>query len=140
MRPITHCLNRQLQVIGLKVMELDKLTQYVLKLLPDTLRTCCTVGSFQQGRLLIHISDHAHATELRYLLPQLRDALRKDVNLYQLITIEIRILDGIKKIDAIHTTPQQLSAQTQSIIMHLSTYCSYAPLKQALAKLASTVK
>lgn len=90
MRRINHCMNKQLQSICQKAVEIDKLNLLVKQFLPTHLSEHCRVSSFSKGTLTVQIDDPAWATELRYSLPELRDALRKE-GLYQLISVKLAL-------------------------------------------------
>lgn len=92
MRRINRCFNHQLHHLCQGAVELDVLSRAILKFLPKTLHGHCQVASFNRGCLLLTINKPNLATELRYLLPNLRDDLRKEAKLHQLISIKLRIL------------------------------------------------
>lgn len=137
MRRINQCLNPQLAAICQQAMALEELQQKLIKFLPEKLKTTCQVSSFNKGCLTITTSDAVWATQLRYLIPELRDQLRKS-GLYKLMSIKIMIgeappldLDKKKK-----KTTGKISEQARSIILSESEQCSDEQLKEALKKLA----
>lgn len=91
MRKIVDCLNPTLQSICKKAIELESMTEIVQQYLPVRYQEHCKVGSFSKGCLYLHVPNALFAAELRYLLPELRDQLRSEGRLYQLITIKIQI-------------------------------------------------
>lgn len=138
MRQINQCLNKQLVDICQKSMQLDELNELINHYLIPPLRGNCHVGSFNKGRLIFVISNPALATELRYLLPSLRDQLRQ-AGLYQLISTEIYIDKDFQNKEPLLAKPQNklfLSAQASQTIQTISDNCSYRPLKEALSRLA----
>ncbi|STX52673.1 Zn-ribbon-containing, possible RNA-binding protein-like protein [Legionella busanensis] len=137
MRPINRCLNKQLADICQQVIQLDKLNSLLKPLLPSHLKEFCHVGSFNKGSLLISLTNTAWATELRYYLPTLRDKLRKEAGLYQLMNIRIQIItvDNNKENNRL-VQEQQLSLKARSLIREVGNLCAYKPLKQALLHLA----
>lgn len=94
MRRINRCLNKQLRDICQNVVQLDVLNEKLAAFLPNSLQGSCQVASFNRGCLLICIIKPALATELRYYLPTLRDALRQEGGLYQLLSIKIQVDPG----------------------------------------------
>ncbi|WP_131782674.1 DUF721 domain-containing protein [Legionella gresilensis] len=137
MRPINRCLNKQLADICQQVIQLDKLNSLLKPLLPSHLQEFCQIGSFNKGSLLINLTNATWATELRYYLPTLRDKLRKEAGLYQLMNIKIQLIsvDNTKETKRL-AKEQQLSLQARNIIREVGDLCTYKPLKQALLHLA----
>lgn len=138
MRRINRCLNRQLLELGQKIMQLDDLNQKLLQFLPEDLKEHCTAGSFNKGCLIIVISDAVWMTNLRYVLPELRDKLRKEGGLYQLTAIKIQIsmhstegLPSKKK-----ASPLDLSESARETLSQAGENCRYSPLKDALLRLS----
>ncbi|MGQ3888437.1 DUF721 domain-containing protein [Legionella sp. CNM-1927-20] len=137
MRPINYCLNKQLADICQQVIQLDKLNSLLKPLLPIHLQAYCQVGSFNKGSLLISLTDAAFATELRYYLPTLRDKLRKEAGLYQLMNIKVQLVTADNTKEAKKLKKKQLlSLKARSIIREVGDLCAYRPLKEALHHLA----
>lgn len=135
-RSINKCLNAQLLDICHRAIQLDELNDKIKVLLPSPLSNYCLVAGFNQGCLLISAKNAAWATELRYLLPELRDKLRT-AGLYQLTSIKITLADC----DALPSQEKAannsgLSAAARNNIRTTSELCSYQPLKEALCHLA----
>lgn len=137
MRRINRCLNPRLVEICQRNIQLEELNVKLHAYLPAPLNTHCQIGSFNKGCLVIVVNDAAWASQLRYMLPELRDKLRKEAGIYQLSSINISIIPEIssqqstKKIE----TPK-LSAKARAVIMESEKQCSYQPLREALYKLA----
>jgi hypothetical protein len=91
MRPIKFCLNKQLVSICHQSMLNEKMHQILLRYLPPELQNACQVGSFSKGRLTL-ITGAVWASQLRFMLPELRDALRSQGGFYQLTAIDIKIV------------------------------------------------
>lgn len=90
-RHISKCINSKLSKICMEAIQLEELSYLVAAYLPDELRPHCQVGSFRSGKLTL-VTTHANwATTLRYAIPELRDALRSQAKLHQLISIDIKI-------------------------------------------------
>ncbi len=139
MRRLTQCLNPRLTEICKRAIQLEELNSKIYTYLPSSLQKHCHVGSFTNGCLVIIVNDAVWASELRYSLPNLRDALRKEAGIYQLSSIKINITT-LKT-----TTPvvkpknfTSLSTQARDIITACGDQCNYEPLKQALAHLGRT--
>ncbi|MDI9819222.1 MULTISPECIES: DUF721 domain-containing protein [unclassified Legionella] len=137
MRPISHCLNNQLSKICQHTLQLDALDALLKSSLPPHLVGHCQTGGFSKGCLTISIDNASWATELRYLLPELRDKLRKEAGLYQLVSIKI----AIKHADAPAKAKKQKKAATLSsaarvAIRAASEQCDDPTLKGALQQLA----
>lgn len=140
MQPITHCLNKQLLEICQQASVLEDLNRKINGLLPENIREHCTVGSFKKGCLVLVLSETTFATELRYFLPTLRDSLRKNAGLHQLVSIKVEIMaDLYPKDKAVGDTvvKPQLSANAQESIKAAADLCSYEPLKEVLQRLGS---
>ena len=86
---------------------------------------------------MLIVTDSAWASQLRYSLPELRDRLRREGQLYQLTSIKMLIDDAIST--AVPTKPRTLrpiSMKSRKIIADLAQECSYSPLKQVLLRLS----
>lgn len=138
MRRINRCLNPQLVSICLQSYQVDKINDIFQSLLPEHLRGHCQVVSFIRGKLAISVNDSTFATELRYLIPSLRDSLRREHQLYQLIQCDIVIND-------LHNEPfivpnkikvREVNKNAKRSIESLAETVDYPPLKQALVQWA----
>lgn len=136
-RRINHCLNTRLIDICKRAIQLDELNTKLQAFLPNELKAHCQVGSFNLGCLTIIVDDAVWSSQLRYLLPNLRDHMRT-AGVYQLTSAKCMVatLD--------HPTPNRskqqrhsLSSKARSTITAASEECTYPPLKQALMSLAS---
>lgn len=72
-----------------RAIELESLTAILQAHLPAQYHAYCTVGGFNNGCLTLQVTQPLLATELRYLLPDLRDTLRSKAGLYQLVNIKM---------------------------------------------------
>jgi hypothetical protein len=137
MHSIQHYLNQDLLGLCQHALQLETLNQQVLALLPESMQSHCFVGAFNKGALLLMVDSPAWASQLRYLVPELRDKLRSDGGLYQLTAIKIVIVTekppqekpSLKK-----TIP--LSTKARQAINDASQQCQDEALKQALFSLA----
>jgi len=137
MRSISRCLNKQLVDICQQSVQLEELSSKVLQHLPENLAKSCTVGSFSKGCLILNTLDAAWASQLRYMIPELRDKLRKDSGMYQLSSIKVVVIEsGIQYKPEKKTTNYGLSDKAKASIISESESCSYQPLKKALLDLA----
>lgn len=138
MRRINRCLNKQLLTMCQQTAQLEELNAKLRLYLKPHLSQHCSVGSFNKGCLIIATSSAAWATELRYEIPALRDQLRKEAGLYQLLSIQIKVIDPQN--DPIKTMkiekPHSLSTTARHTIQTAGEQCDYQPLKAALYKLA----
>jgi hypothetical protein len=139
MRQITDCLNPSLAKLCSRVIELESLTAMVQLYLPKASSRHCVVGSFNKGCLVLVVTDPVWASELRYSLPELRDRLRRDAKLHQLITIKINMIlttDASAPAPKKHASSPRLTADARETILSGGSQCDYPPLKQALNHLA----
>ena len=140
MRRVNHCLNKQLLDICQQAVWLDKLNLKLAELLPEHLRAHCKVGSFNRGCLVLVTDKPAMTTELRYSLPALRDALRGDAGLYQLLSIKIHVDTGEYQQRKGKLAGSGLSDTARDAIKTAGETCSWPPLKEALLRLAGRVE
>lgn len=144
MRRINRCLNKQLADLYQQAIQLDELNHQLALYLPPTLRTGCSIGSFIKGCLVIVASNAGVATELRYYLPTLRDQLRKEAGLYQLLSIKVQMVTTlsphITTTNRKASTSHQLSSLARNAARNASDLCTYPPLKDALLRLANSDK
>ncbi|KTD34544.1 DUF721 domain-containing protein [Legionella israelensis] len=135
MRPINQCLNSQLVRICQKAFQLEGLQNKLIPLLPENLQPFCQVGSFNKGCLVIITSDAAWASQLRFILPELRDNLRKQ-GLYQLSSIDIAITEqGERERPKKKPSLNPISENARKNILNACEQMTYQPLKEALKKL-----
>jgi hypothetical protein len=137
--PISHCINDKLLDICKQSMALEALNVQIQHYLPEELKPHVTVGSFKLGALILVTNDPAWACQLRFLLPNLRDRLRKEAHLYQLTGIHIQ--SNPPHLLPQHSTPTPnpptpLSTTTCETIKNASLACDFAPLSAALERLA----
>jgi hypothetical protein len=138
MRRIGQCLNPKLTEIYKQAVRLVELNKKVIAYLPEPFRDHFSVGSFNQGQLVLHTLDPTWASQLRYQLPELRDYLRKEAGIYQLVSIKIMIVAHQLLSTNVVSKPHVLSAKARELIHAGSEHCAYPPLKAALRRLAST--
>lgn len=139
-RPINRCLNTQLIDLCLQAIKLDELNSKIKTALKAPLSDNCQVAAFNKGCLVLSVTNAAWATDLRYLIPELRDKLRKS-GLYQLVSIKI-VLTG-KALQQAPNPPLRkvnLSEKARDNIRNAGTLCTYQPLKEALYHLAKDDK
>lgn len=91
MHHIRDCFNKKFSKICKQAQNLNELTAIVKHYLPEFLHLHCRVTSFQNGCLILVTSNAAWASQLRYVLPDLRDQLRAEEKWYQLTSIKIVI-------------------------------------------------
>lgn len=137
MQQIGQCFNKQLRTIYQQSTELNALNVLLKTYLKENLRAHCYAGSFNKGRLVI-IVDAIWATELRYELPALRDRLRNDAGLYQLIAVDLKIVAELaaekRSLKTVRKTPP-LSPKARQAILNIASTCDYEPLQEALRRL-----
>jgi len=142
MRRINRCLNKQLLTICQQAVQLDDLNLKLSKYLPAQIREHCKIGSFTKGALLIITDDPVWATELRYCIPALRDTLRKEAGLYQLISIKIEVAANQVSIATKQPAAaiKPLSTVARNTLLNAGETCTFPPLKEALLHLAGFIE
>ncbi|MFI4955118.1 MAG: DciA family protein [Gammaproteobacteria bacterium] len=81
MRTVSELLSNQrghLQNLMQKSEHLKDLTEKLRSLLPEHLATYCEVASWENGKIIVHTSNSAAGTVLRYQLPKILPLLRLD--------------------------------------------------------------
>lgn len=91
MKSIAWCLNDKLKELCERVIQLDHINERLKPFLPENIRQNCHVGSFNKGTLVLVLSDAVWTSHLRYYLPELRDKLRTEGQLYQLVSIKLEL-------------------------------------------------
>ena len=84
-----NCINPNLVSIYKKTAALTDLAQGLSKYLPEHLKTQVTVTGYEKGVMILCCRTPSASTELRYLLPELRNQLRSKEKLYALTNIKI---------------------------------------------------
>lgn len=137
MRPIRTCMNKTLKTICKQAMQIEQVSELVQPLLPDSLQNECQVASFHRGRLKLVCKNPNKATELRYLLPELRDKLRINAKLYNLMSIDVIIQYELNhsKPHVLKSNNMVLSEKTKSHLLQFASECQYQPLQEALYRL-----
>lgn len=139
MRTIAHCLNKQLLEISRQAMQLEALNDKLRQFLQPPLREHCQIGSFNKGCLILTTSDAAWATQLRYEIPMLRDKLRAEAGLYQLLSIQIKVSTPSNNQPASVKGRQAiLSEKARATILNAADECQYKPLQKAFYSLGKT--
>ena len=137
MRQISLYLNPQLIEIYQRTQKIKALNDILSNYLPAHLQAHFSVGNFNNGYLTLTTSDPVWASQLRYLLPELRDNLRNKAGIYQLTSIQIHISASD---DRLPPKPRRkippISTDARDMILAGSQLCNYAPLKDALEQLA----
>lgn len=137
MKSINQCLNKQLSEICRHSMQLEELSLKISQFLPANLTSKCQVGSFNKGSLVLTTTSSAFASQIRYLLPDLRDKLRKEAGLYQLSSIKISIIEPPSQLEnTVQKNSVVLSEKAKATIISESQHCTYEPLQKALLHLA----
>ncbi|MBA2648406.1 MAG: DUF721 domain-containing protein [Legionella sp.] len=138
MRPIKYCLNKQLVNLCQRSFQLEDLQEKISQLLPQELAHTCQVSSFDKGCLILTTRDASWASLLRYAMYDLRDKLRKEAGLYQLLSIKVNLIEPLQ--EYVNKPQAQLnqiiSTKAKAQIIENSKQCTYLPLKQALLHLA----
>ena len=93
MKSIRYCLNKQLTEICHRSMQLEELSHKVSQLLAPELSPHCQVGSFNKGCLVLTSVNAVWASQIRYSIPELRDKLRKEAGMYQLMSIKVVVIE-----------------------------------------------
>ena len=138
MRKITQCLNPTLAALCEQTIKLESLTAIVQDYFKPLSMPALSVASFNKGCLIITVENAIHATELRYSLPALRDHLRRQMGLHQLVTIKVQLMHDL----AAHLPPRsqapqvKLSSRARAILLENSQQCQYEPLRLALLRLS----
>ena len=140
MRRINRCLNPKLIDLCQKSIKLEELSKTIYGLLPETLRGQSHVGSFNKGCLNLIASNAGWASQLRFAVPTLRDALRQ-AGFYQLTSIKITVsMELTESIPKNQPQSKALSSNARESIMAGAALCEYLPLQQALYHLADAIR
>lgn len=91
MRHISNCINSSLSKICAHASAIEKLSILLMQFIPDEMKKHCRVGNFDNGCLIIVVDDSTWASQLRFMLPEIRDNLRLKAKLYHLSSIKITI-------------------------------------------------
>jgi len=126
---INQCINPRLASLCKKAIELESIHVKLIQYLPENLRDYFSVASFNNGSLVLNTTDPVWGTQLRYHLPELRDKLRKEEKLYQLVSIKIKIVMpeykqpkvSAEKKSSSPSTAQQALSELKEALHHAST-------------------
>lgn len=84
-----NCINADMLQLYKKTAERDQVASKVKAYLPEHLQDHVQINSFDKGILSLSATSQACLTELRYLLPDLRNKLRQQAHFYQLVNIQL---------------------------------------------------
>ncbi len=84
-----NCINPNILELYKKSADMSNVSNKILQHLPSRIRSEVNVASFDKGLLVLSYKKPAIASELRYLIPELRTQLRVKENLYNLVNIKI---------------------------------------------------
>ncbi len=84
-----NCINPNLISIYQKSINIDQISIRVLHHIPEHLQSSIKIASYEKGTLTLAFNNTAIANELRYLVPELRSALRQKENMHQLTQIKL---------------------------------------------------
>jgi len=137
MRRINQCFNTRLLELCKRTMQLEDLNTKLHALLPNTLKDHCHVGSFNGGCLVIITNSATWASQVRYLVPELRDQFRINAGIYQLTSIKVAVALIDTNIPSRKTSSASISTKARADIIKAGEDCRYEPLKEALLQLGS---
>ena len=88
MKKIIHCLNDNLNKIIDSSSQVKQINQLLPLYLPSPINQYCHASLFKSGILYLELGNPSFATEIRYLIPELRNQLRKNHGMFDLISIK----------------------------------------------------
>lgn len=91
MKHITACFSQELMKICQKSHTYEKWGEALHNFLQAPLKDHVFLGSFEQGKMVLVVDCPLWASELKLLLPELRDHLRTELKCYQLKFIQVKI-------------------------------------------------
>lgn len=71
--------------------EINRIDVHLQQLLPEPLKNNCHASAFIKGVLILTTAHANFAYQLKFLLPTLRDQLRKEAKLYGIASIKVHI-------------------------------------------------
>lgn len=89
-KKVINCLNPRLVQLYKKTLILEKLNKQIQSYLPDNI--AYQIRSFNKGILVIQVNTPEAAYQLKFLLPSLREELRKKLQLIDLIAIKVEVM------------------------------------------------
>lgn len=84
-----NCINPNILGLYKKSADLEHVSHKILKHLPEKMLGEVKIASFDKGLLVLSYNKQAIASELRYLIPELRNNLRVKEKLYNIVNIKI---------------------------------------------------
>lgn len=88
---ISKCFNRSIVQIKEQVDKLQDIQRVIINYIPKDMQNICKISSFHNGCLVLTVEDSIWASQIRFLIPEIRDNLRKNHNFYELSSIKIMI-------------------------------------------------
>jgi hypothetical protein len=102
--------------------------------LDESLSQHLTVANFDEDAIILHASNSAWASRLRYNIPEIQNIARDQCNLPNLRTIRIKVVPEQQDRE-IQTREIQLSTETKTLISEIAETVESDDLKAALLRL-----
>ena len=137
MKKIHHVKDILLGSLLTKAKELVNLNHLISSYLDPAIQAHCHVANYRAGLLVLEVTSSTFATLLRYQVPELRDKLRKQAHLHELVSIKICVQDHHE--DPKNHRPQQkacLSTTSRKHIKEMAGSVKDPELQEALLRLA----
>ncbi|KTC66424.1 Zn-ribbon-containing, possible RNA-binding protein-like protein (plasmid) [Legionella adelaidensis] len=138
MLQISSCFNEKLLEICKQAHNVEIVQKEIFQLLPSPFHQYVRVGSFNQGSLILQTNDAVWASQLRFLLPDIRDQLRKINGFQHLRAIKLIIAPELQEKTEKRKSTPALTNKTKELLLDAAKECEYAPLKKALENLAGS--
>ena len=129
---IKNIINTQCHEINNILKDISNANKYLQECLPNHLKKICNVSYFSKGQLILNINNANYATEIHYLLPELRNQLRHPEMLPQLSNIKYTIYSVTVPKSLNNINRAKLNLATKNLWLALSENCSHPELKKAL--------
>lgn len=144
-KKLDECRNEFLSIIYGRLSELKTCEKLVLKHLPEKIAQHCEVSDTRNGVITITIANTGVFSLLRYEKSELLKKLRMEETMHALRSIELKLAaPHIRSLyNHSQNTPSKSVAFSQKSyenIQETAAHCTYTPLKEALERLAKTLR
>ncbi len=131
--------SRYLASLYAQAAQLKQMEQRLLHCLPHLLQTQVKLANYEKGHLYLQVSSSAWASRVRMVIPQIRRcplyAQHRRLSIKQ-VHIKVAIANRIRKRKLAQA--KQLNQESCNLIARTAAAQDYAPLQQALARLAAS--
>lgn len=132
--------NKEVRSITTNSHQLLELNHIIQGLLPSMLAQYCEIQSYNNGQLLLETSSASASTQLRFILPRLREKLKNNSQFSALQSINIKVKTIAPKLDRHYSrSTKPVSNKNLDLLRQTASSLSDPDLASSMNRLAETL-